>query len=107
MTTANAAQNAPSSLISDRALGFDHVIGYSVDGTGNNFANPTLAAAGSDEVRIAPALFAPGTTDTPVAGPDPRVISNTIFAHDQDLNDPGAVRLTPMHSANSSITIST
>ena len=89
MSTSNTAQNAPSSLISDRALGFDHVISYSVDGSGNNLANPTLRLPRSDEVRIAPAHFAPGTTDTPVAGPDPRVISNTIFAHDQGLNDPG------------------
>jgi Animal haem peroxidase len=89
MSTPNATQNSSSSLISDRAVGFDHVVGYSIDGTGNNLANPTLGAAGTDEVRIAPARFAPGTTDTPVAGPDPRVISNTIFAHDQDLNDPG------------------
>ena len=89
MAKSTSARNAPSSLISDRALGFDHVISYSVDGTGNNLANPSLGAAGSDEVRIAPARFAPGTTDTPVAGPDPRVISNTIFTHDQDLNDPG------------------
>src|SRR5271166_3175067 len=36
-----------------------------------------------------PARFAAGTTDTPVEGPDPRVISNTIFADDQDLDDPG------------------
>jgi hypothetical protein len=66
MDKSNSAQNASSSLISDRALGFDHVISYSVDGTGNNLANPTLGAARSHEVRIAPAHFAPGTTDTPV-----------------------------------------
>src|ERR1700734_3097785 len=89
MNTSNAARNVSSSLISDSKVGFDHVLSYSVDGTGNNLANPTLGAAGSDEVRIAPAHFAPGTTDTPAAGPDPRVISNTIFAHDQGLNDPG------------------
>src|ERR1700677_43774 len=89
MDKSNSARNASSSLISDRALGFDHVIPYSVDGSGNNLADPTLGAAGSDEVRIAPARFAAGTTDTPVDGPDPRVISNTIFADDQDLNDPG------------------
>jgi peroxidase len=88
MNKSNSAWNAPSSLISDRALGFDHVTSYSVDGTGNNLANPTLGAAGSDEVRIAPAHFAPGTTDTPVAGPNPRVISNTIFANDKELDDP-------------------
>src|ERR1700722_8038749 len=88
MAKPNPAQNASSSLVSDRAVGFDHVISYSVDGTGNNLANPTLGAAGSDEVRIAPARFAPGTTDTPVGGPNPRVISNTIFANDQEPDDP-------------------
>ena len=85
--TLKFARSAPDSVISDSRLGF--VVSYSFDGTGNNLANPQLGAAGSDEVRIAPARFAPGTTDTPVAGPDPRVISNTIFANDQDLNDPG------------------
>ena len=97
MNESNFAWNAPNSLISDS------VISYSIDGTGNNLANSKLGAAGSDEVRIAPARFAPGTTgtapgttdtapgttDTPVAGPDPRVISNTIFANDKELNDPG------------------
>jgi len=97
MNESNFAWNAPNSLISDS------VISYSIDGTGNNLANSKLGAAGSDEVRIAPARFAPGTTgtapgttdtapgttDTPVAGPNPRVISNTIFANDQEPDDPG------------------
>ena len=96
MNESNFAWNAPNSLISDS------VISYSIDGTGNNLANSKLGAAGSDEVRIAPARFAPGTTgtapgttdtapgttDTPVAGPNPRVISNTIFANDQEPDDP-------------------
>jgi peroxidase len=87
-------QTAPSgessdTVINDRALGFDGVISYSIDGTGNNLSDPTLGSANSDETRIAPANFAPGTTDTPVGGTDPRVISNTIFANDANANDPG------------------
>ena len=62
--TPNSAWSASNLVISISRLGFDHVISYSVDGSGNNLANPTLGAAGSDEVRIAPARFAPGTTDT-------------------------------------------
>jgi peroxidase len=87
-------QSAPSgessaTVINDRALGFDGVIAYSIDGTGNNLSDPTLGSANSDETRIAPANFAPGTSDTPVGGTDPRVISNTIFANDANANDPG------------------
>jgi peroxidase len=80
---------AGDDVISNFGLGFDDVISYSIDGTGNNLADPTLGGAGTDETRIAAAHFAPGTTDTPVNGPDPRVISNALFANDQDLNDPG------------------
>ena len=76
-------------VINDRALGFDGVIAYSIDGTGNNLSDPTLGSANSDETRIAPANFVPGTFDTPVGGTDPRVISNTIFANDANANDPG------------------
>ena len=89
MGKSNFAPNAPLQVISDFGLGFGDVINYSIDGTGNNVADPTLGGAGTDEVRIAPARFAAGTTDTPVEGPDPRVISNTIFADDQGLDDPG------------------
>jgi len=89
MGESNFARNAPRQVISDFGLGFGDVINYSIDGTGNNVADPTLGGAGTGEVRIAPARFAAGTTDTPVEGPDPRVISNTIFADDQDLDDPG------------------
>jgi peroxidase len=76
-------------VINDRALGFDGVIAYSIDGTGNNLSDPTLGSANSDETRIASANFVPGTSDTPVGGTDPRVISNTIFANDANANDPG------------------
>jgi peroxidase len=87
-------QSAPSgensdTVINDRALGFDGVIVYSIDGNGNNLADSTLGAANSDETRIAPANFVPGTSDTPVGGTDPRVISNTIFANDANANDAG------------------
>ena len=68
--------------------GFDSVTAYSVDGTGNNPSNPDLGAANTDETRLAPANFAPGTTNTPVDGPNPRDVSNAIFATPQD-EDPG------------------
>jgi peroxidase len=77
------------SLLVDPAVGFDSVTAYSVDGTGNNQSNPDLGAANTDETRLAPANFAPGTTNTPVDGPNPRDISNAIFANDQNANDPG------------------
>jgi hypothetical protein len=73
--------------IQDPAAGFDNVVAYSVDGSGNNISNTSQGAAGTDEVRIAPANFATGTT--PVDGPNPRVISNSIFANDLNAPDPG------------------
>ena len=42
-------------------------------GTGN----PDVAP-GSPELSIGPLQFAPGTTDTPVAGPNARTISNVV-----------------------------
>jgi hypothetical protein len=78
--TANSGSN-----VSSLADGFDHVKFYSIDGSS---ATTTTTQANSDEARLAPANFAPGTTDTPVDGPNPRVISNTIFAAPAD-EDPG------------------
>ncbi len=80
---------ATGMLLIDPTLGFDGVTAYSIDGTGNNPSNPGLGAANTDEIRLAPANFAPGSTNTPADGPNPRVISNTIFANDQNANDPG------------------
>ena len=87
--SATITTNDWGTVINDPNLGFDNVSSYSIDGTGNNPTDPTLGAAGTDETRIAPANFAPGTTDTPVDGTNPRVISNVIFANDQNANDPG------------------
>ena len=81
--------NAGGTVISDPNVGFDNVTIYSIDGSDNNPTDPTLGAVGTDETRIAPANFAPGTTDAPVDGTNPRVISNLIFANDQNANDPG------------------
>lgn len=69
------------STINDTIVGFDNVSTYSVDGTGNIPSNPSLGAAGTDEVRIAPANF--DSNGQPVDGPNPRIISNTIFATEQ------------------------
>ena len=76
-------------IIIDRVVGFDRVVSYSVDGSNNNPAHPPWGAAGTDEARLAPANFAAGTADTPVSGPNPRVISNAILANDPNNVDPG------------------
>jgi peroxidase len=75
-------------ILVDPSLGFDSVTAYPIDGAGNNPSDATLGAANTDELRLAPANFAPDTTDTPVSGPNPRDISNAIFAAPQD-EDPG------------------
>ena len=74
-------------VIADPKLGFGHVVSYSVDGTGNNLRRHNQGAAGTDEVRLAPANFAGGST--PVDGPNARVISNVIMAYDPGAIDPG------------------
>ena len=54
-----------------------------IDGSGNNLGDPTFNSTGSDMVRIAPANFAPDTTDTPIDGPNPREISNVVSSGPQ------------------------
>lgn len=62
------------------------------NGSANNRIDPALnpVAANSDELRIAPADFAPGTTDTPIDGPNPRTISNVMSAGDANGDQAGA-----------------
>ena len=51
----------------------------SIDGTGNNLANPDWGSAGTDLLRIAPAAYADGVSAPAGADrPSARVISNTI-----------------------------
>jgi hypothetical protein len=76
-------------VISDAAVGLGRVISYSLDGTGNNLTRPSQGAAGTSQLRLAPANFAPGTTNTPVTGPNARVISNTLMANSPGTADPG------------------
>jgi peroxidase len=52
--------------------------GRSLDGFGNNLADPTQGQAGMPYPRIAPANYADGI-GTPVRGPAPRYVSNRIF----------------------------
>jgi hypothetical protein len=52
--------------------------GRSLDGFGNNLAEPTQGQAGMPYPRIAPANYADGI-GTPVGGPEPRYVSNRIF----------------------------
>ena len=64
----------------------------SMDGTGNNLANPGHNAAGTAFLRLAPARFADGVS-APVEGPNPRTVSNlvsgegeAVVANDQGLS---------------------
>ncbi|MBV9116204.1 MAG: hypothetical protein JOY63_02440, partial [Acetobacteraceae bacterium] len=88
-TTDSTLAGGDQSALIDPNAGFDNVVSYSIDGTGNNGSDPSLGAAYTDEARIAPANFASGSSDTPVDGPNPRVISNTIFNNDPNNNVPG------------------
>ena len=49
----------------------------SIDGSGNNLANPQINSANSDFTRAGPAHFADGVS-APVDGPNPRMISNVV-----------------------------
>jgi Animal haem peroxidase len=60
-----------------------------IDGSGNNQGDPTVNSTGGDMVRIAPANFATGTTDTPIDGANPREISNIVSSGPQaEAHDP-------------------
>lgn len=50
----------------------------SLDGGGNNVANPTWGRANTPYSRVAPARYADGRSQ-PVAGPNSRYISNRVF----------------------------
>ncbi|HET6834048.1 MAG TPA: peroxidase family protein [Acidimicrobiales bacterium] len=52
--------------------------GRSLDGFGNNLAEPTLGQAGTPYARVAPANYADGV-GAPVSGPAARYVSNRIF----------------------------
>jgi peroxidase len=50
----------------------------SLDGSGNNIANPAWGQSGRPYSRVAPARYADGRS-APVAGPNSRAISNRVF----------------------------
>ena len=50
----------------------------SLDGTGNNVANPTWGQSGRPYPRVGPAVYADGV-GAPVGGPNARYVSNRIF----------------------------
>ncbi len=60
---------------------------YSFGGS-NLSAHSSWNAAGSAEVRIAPPNFAPGTTNTPIDGPNARLVSNIVVAGNGTLEGP-------------------
>jgi peroxidase len=62
------------------------VASYSVDGTGNNVANPTWGSTGTDFLRTAPAQYGDGlSTPAGDSRPSARAISNAVA--DQGSND--------------------
>jgi hypothetical protein len=50
----------------------------SLDGSGNNTANPNWGRAGQNYTRVAAARYADGRS-APVPGPNARAVSNRIF----------------------------
>lgn len=50
----------------------------SLDGSGNNIANPTWGQSGQPYARVAPARYADGRS-APFSGPNSRLISNRMF----------------------------
>jgi hypothetical protein len=65
----------------------------SIDGVGNNIANPTWGSAGCNMLRETACDYADGISE-PKLGlidwgrPNPRVISNALFAQDSNFGDP-------------------
>jgi peroxidase len=72
----------PSSSSPASPLAGDNVVAqYSVDGTGNNVANPTWGSDDTDLLRTAPAQYADGLSQPSGSNrPSARVISNTVSA---------------------------
>src|SRR5690242_578509 len=50
----------------------------SLDGGGNNVANPAWGQAGTPYARVLPARYADGRSQ-PVSGPNTRLVSNRVF----------------------------
>jgi peroxidase len=66
----------PSPLAGDNVVAL-----YSIDGTGNNVADPTLGSAGTDLLRTAPAQYADGLSQPGGSfRPSARLISDTVSA---------------------------
>jgi hypothetical protein len=62
---------------------------YSIDGTGNNLANPTWGSVGVDLLRVAPAQYGDGISTLAGANrPSARLISTTIATDSTDGNLP-------------------
>ena len=63
------------------------------DGSDNNHANPELnASAGSEETRIAPANYRPGTTNGLIHAPNAREISNVVSSGPEaEASDPNGL----------------
>jgi peroxidase len=74
---------------SDTLDSFSTLSFRTIDGCNNNLINQTFDSTGSDTIRIASTHFAPGTTNTPIEGPNPREISDVVSSGSQaETTDP-------------------
>jgi hypothetical protein len=69
---------AVAALLGAGPVSADPLPGRSLDGSGNNVANPTWGQTGTQYLRVAPPNYADGIGQM-VSGPSPRYISNRIF----------------------------
>lgn len=76
------------SAVCHLAIGQDN---RSIDSRGNNLSNPTLGASGDLFVRATSPAFADGISEPNLAGPNPRVVSNELFAQEAHINDSRAL----------------
>ena len=121
ITTNPTLADGVDNVITDGRLGFNHVISYSLDGSNNNPSMPSASLAGGVEARLGSAHFQQGTTNTPVDGPNARLISDTIMSGTQT-NDPAGhsaymyafgqfvdhdIDLNPSQTTNATNTLST
>ena len=66
----------------------------SIDGRGNNTANPTWGMAGTGLLRKGPNSYSDGVSTPPTSAPNPRAVSNSVFAQSRPV--PNSLRLSDM-----------
>ena len=88
-----AAQEAGVPIVtSSDGSSFEH---RSMNGEGNNAEYPNWGMAGTALLKLAPNSYADGVSTPPTSRPNPRTISNLVFAQDESVpNSSGASDIT-------------